>query len=456
MLDSFAHSVLGLHGWLAALVVFAVPALECSAFVGIVFPGEIAVLLGGVLASQHKIGLPVAMAAAIAGAIIGDTVGYEIGRRHGRRILNGTVGRIVKAEHLDRAERYLAARGGRAVFLGRFTAALRVLIPGLAGMSGLRYRTFLAYNAAGGVLWAGAAVLAGYAAGDSWHEVERIAGRASLVLLLLVLVVGAVLAAGRWASQNPERVRQVLDRRPFPFLARRLQPRQTRGLSLTVGLVVLAGLGWALGVLTQDVAGHDDWVHFDGPVLRWFVRHREPWLTGVFKVVTNLGNDRLLLAISLAVAVFVWRRRRTFRPVVFALTTFAGAETLYRLIKDLTDHARPATAFALGHFRGSAFPSGHTTMAVAMWGAIALMLSPAVRMWSNRVALWTAAVVIAAVVGVTRLYLGAHWLTDVLAGWTLGAAWLTAVILAVRPNARPKFGNMPLSHGTEATTGLQH
>src|ERR1700694_1742698 len=102
-MSHLADHILHLHGWVAVAVIFAVPALESSAFLGFVFPGEVAVLLGGVLAFQHRVSLPAAIAAAVAGAVIGDTVGYEVGKHYGRRLLHGTIGRIVKHEHLDRA-----------------------------------------------------------------------------------------------------------------------------------------------------------------------------------------------------------------------------------------------------------------------------------------------------------------------------------------------------------------
>src|SRR6266542_7026933 len=88
--------ILALHGAVAVAVIFLMPALESSAFVGFVFPGEIAVLLGGVLAFQHRVPLAAAIAAAVAGAIIGDTVGYAIGRRWGRKMIHGSLGRLVK------------------------------------------------------------------------------------------------------------------------------------------------------------------------------------------------------------------------------------------------------------------------------------------------------------------------------------------------------------------------
>jgi undecaprenyl-diphosphatase len=153
VISALASHILTLPAWLALLVVFALPALESSAFVGFVFPGEVALILGGVIASQGRVSLASVLAAAIAGAVVGDSVGYAVGRRYGRRMLDSTLGRFVKPSHLGRGETYLAERGGRAVFFGRFTAALRVLIPGLAGMSGLRYRTFLCYNVASAVGW---------------------------------------------------------------------------------------------------------------------------------------------------------------------------------------------------------------------------------------------------------------------------------------------------------------
>jgi membrane protein DedA with SNARE-associated domain len=155
---SLTDRILSLPGWLVLVLVFVFPALEASAFVGFVFPGEIAVILGGVAASRGMVPLWAVIAAAVSGAIIGDSVGYLIGRRWGTQLLRGTVGRLpVIRTHLDKnldsARDYVERRKGRAVFFGRFTAALRVLVPGLAGISKVHYPTFLVYNVAGGTLW---------------------------------------------------------------------------------------------------------------------------------------------------------------------------------------------------------------------------------------------------------------------------------------------------------------
>jgi membrane protein DedA with SNARE-associated domain len=188
MVDTVAAHILALPAWVALLLVFALPALESSAFVGFIFPGEIALILGGVLAYEGRVPLVAVLVAGVAGAIIGDSVGYAVGRRWGRRLLDGTVGRFVNHKHLDRGERYLAARGGKAVFFGRFTAALRVMIPGLAGMARMRYRVFLGYNVAGGGSWAITAVLLGYLAGSSWRAAAHLASSIGLGALGLVIV----------------------------------------------------------------------------------------------------------------------------------------------------------------------------------------------------------------------------------------------------------------------------
>src|SRR5438445_128283 len=213
VLANITDAILHLHGWAALALVFAVPALEASAFVGFVFPGEIAVILGGVLAFEHRISLPAAIGAAVGGAVVGDSIGYLIGRLWGRRLLRGTLGRLPVIRHhlegsLDRAQAFVRRRRGSAVFFGRFTAALRVLVPGLAGMSEIHFPTFLAFNAAGGILWGSGFVLIGYLAGEGWRHVEGVAGRAGLILLGLV-VIGLV--AGRLV-RHADRVHLFADR----------------------------------------------------------------------------------------------------------------------------------------------------------------------------------------------------------------------------------------------------
>ncbi len=174
---------------LALLLVFLFPAVEASVFVGVLVPGEIGIVLGGVLANQHKLALWIVLVAAVSGAIIGDSVGYWVGSRYGESILRHLPNRIVDDDKIERAEQTVRRYGGRAVFVGRFTAALRALVPGTAGMSGVRYGKFFAWNAAGGTVWACAYVLIGYLAGSQYQRIEKYANYLGILLLAVVVLV---------------------------------------------------------------------------------------------------------------------------------------------------------------------------------------------------------------------------------------------------------------------------
>src|SRR3978361_1482344 len=121
------EGILHLPPWSALALVFLLPALEASAFVGVILPGEIGVILGGVLANQHKLPLAARLIPAIAGAGIGDSGGYWVGKRYGETLLSKIPNRVLKPEHVERAEQTIRNFGGKAVFVGRFTAALRAL-----------------------------------------------------------------------------------------------------------------------------------------------------------------------------------------------------------------------------------------------------------------------------------------------------------------------------------------
>jgi membrane-associated protein len=191
-MSGLVEHILRLPTWIALLVVFGMPALEASTFLGFIFPGEIACLLGGVLASQSDVSLALVIVVAIAGAVIGDSVGFAIGYKYGDALLSKVPERIIKPEHIVQTKELIVRLGGRAVFVGRFTAALRALVPSFAGVSRMHYRTFLIWNFAGGSLWATGVVVAGYLAGKSWHRVASDISIVGWSVLGLVVVIGLV------------------------------------------------------------------------------------------------------------------------------------------------------------------------------------------------------------------------------------------------------------------------
>ncbi|WP_446210094.1 DedA family protein [Micromonospora sp. IBSANI012] len=188
-MDRVLGVLLALPPALVLALVFLLPALEASTFLGLLVPGEVAVLVGGVLAHEGRLPLWAVVVAALAGAALGDQVGYLVGRRYGRRLLARAPRRLVRSGQLRRALDLLRRRGAAAVVVGRWAAALRALVPGLAGLSGIPQRTFTLANLAGGALWAVAVGVLGYLAGASYQVVERRLGLGGEALLGALVVV---------------------------------------------------------------------------------------------------------------------------------------------------------------------------------------------------------------------------------------------------------------------------
>jgi membrane-associated protein len=165
---------------------------EAAVFIGFVLPGETAVLLGGFLASTDQLNIWLLCALVFVAAVVGDTVGYEVGRLFGPRVVQLSLLQRHEAR-LDAARGMLRDRGGPAVFLGRFTAFFRAVMPGLAGLSEMRYRRFLVWNALGGFTWGVTFCLVGFFAGASYEKVASRIGTgfaiAIAVLVVALLVV---------------------------------------------------------------------------------------------------------------------------------------------------------------------------------------------------------------------------------------------------------------------------
>jgi membrane-associated protein len=194
--SAIVNPILTLNGLPAYALVGGLVFAEAALFVGFVLPGETAVVLGGVLAVRHTVSLPVMAAVVVLAAIAGDSAGYEVGHRYGPRLLATRIFRGHR-EALTAAQGSLRRKGGRAVFVARFTAFLRAVMPGLAGTAKIPYRRFLAFNAAGAVTWGIGYTLLGYLAGASYKKIESYASYAGYIFLAVVIVVVAAVVARR-------------------------------------------------------------------------------------------------------------------------------------------------------------------------------------------------------------------------------------------------------------------
>jgi undecaprenyl-diphosphatase len=220
---------------------------------------------------------------------------------------------------------------------------------------------------------------------------------------------------------------------------RRLDARSPRGFWLTFTVAAGALAAWAFGGLTQDVIGHDDTALADPHVTAWVIAHRSGWLTGSLQVLTWLGSTAVIIPAGLAAGLYFLIRRRDWRPLALLTAAVAGAVGLYDIVKPLVGRPRPPAAIWIGHYTGTAFPSGHATQSAAFYAMLAIVLGAGLPA-RGRAILWSAATLIVLIIGASRIYLGAHWLTDVLAGYALGAAWV-AIVLTVLLTTSPGTGS---------------
>lgn len=205
-LTSIANHILSLHGPLVYALVAALAFGEAAVLLGFVLPGETAVILGGVIASQGNVNLVIMVVVAATAAIAGDSVGYEVGRLIGPRLLSVRPLRRRQAA-VDRAREFIKHWGAWAVILGRLTAFLRAVVPGLAGMGGMHYPRFLMANAIGGIIWATGFTLLGYFLGNAYKKVLSESSWAAagfvglIVVVLVVLRVRSLYRARRLESE---------------------------------------------------------------------------------------------------------------------------------------------------------------------------------------------------------------------------------------------------------------
>jgi membrane-associated protein len=162
---------------------------EAAILVGMVLPGETALLVAGVFCQRGVLNLPLMIVVAVLCAITGDSVGYAFGHRYGPALRRSRLGHFVGEGRWELVDRFIDRHGGKAVFIGRLTALFRALVPSMAGMSRMHYRTFLAWNALGGIVWAPGCVLLGYAFSTSLDVVGKTLTWAPLAILAVVALV---------------------------------------------------------------------------------------------------------------------------------------------------------------------------------------------------------------------------------------------------------------------------
>ena len=435
----YLTDLIGRTGHWAYLILFLGATLESAAFLGLIVPGKSLVLVAGFFAAQGSLDLDVLIVVVGLGAALGDSIGYEMGRWMGRPALEQYGGRFgLTQASIVKSDAFFDRHGSKAVFLGRFVGFARALVPFLAGSSQMAYRRFLPYNIAGALLWATAVTLLGYFLGASWERAGLWLGRAGALLGGLLLFVFSLIWLWRWAVKNELLIRRgwshFLERKTVSALRMRLAPqlafvmaRLSRsdylGLQLTSGALALIGASWLFGGVAEDVVHGDPLTLVDVHVAQWFHEHATPFVTQIMLAITHLHDPLpVTLTVALIASYLAWKRNWYWLTCLVLTVPFGMLLNVG--MKYSFHRARPSFENPLLVESSYSFPSGHVAGATLFYGFLAAMVIAQIESWRWRVMIVLGAIAVVVLVALTRMYLGVHYLSDVLAAFAEGIAWL--------------------------------
>ena len=417
-------------------IVLLVAFAESLAIVGTLVPAAVVMFAAGALAGHGAVPLWEVLVTAAIGAVAGDAASYELGRaREPQFRATALFQRHRRA--IGHAEELLQRHGSASIIAARFTGAVRAFVPLLAGFAHMPRRRFYAVNAVSAALWAPAHILPGVVFGASLQLAEAVTGRLVLLLLLVVVIVwGAAWIATRalsWlvplagrARDRVVRAARVRGGALSQLALHVLDPERPGSHTLLAGAVLVLGCTWLFFGIVEDVLSRDPLVQADQAIFSFLQGLRVGAVDRVMVRITELGSAGVMVPlVAMVLAWLLWHGcRRTAR---YWLANVAFAELLVQVLKFTLGRHRPLQLYTGNE--AFSFPSGHATVSTVVLGFLAFLLTRGAG-GVRRAAIVAAAGVYVALVAFSRLYLGAHWFSDVLGGMSFGLAWVALVAMA--------------------------
>ena len=210
----------------------------------------------------------------------------------------------------------------------------------------------------------------------------------------------------------------------------RSNARGLLGLHLVVGIIVFATMTLMLGEIAEDIINREPLTVADAQLSTWLHSHSSPLLTSAMFVATFFGSTTGVSLIAVAFGLYlIWRRR--FYWLTSLASSVLGGMLLNKLLKYAFHRPRPSFTDPLLTLTSYSFPSGHTMMATVLYGVLAAYLLSSTRDWRRRILIILSAIILILLVGFSRMYLGAHYLSDVLGAMAEGLAWLSLCLTVV-------------------------
>lgn len=440
--------------------------VDSLAFIGILCPGGLLVFTG-FLAANGKGDLGLLIIVCSLGSIAGDLTSYVIGSRFGGAIMQRPW--FKRRENLlNRAQLYFAAHGGKSVFIGRFIGFLRPFIPFIAGSAQMNPLAFTSYALVSGILWGISYPGLGYLCGASWQMVQVWSGRFSLLILLLAALfifnalfwrylvpwlgklgrLSAKQIAARWQEfLNSPAFQSFCQHHPrlWSFLCQRFTAEHANGICLTIGLTLSTLFAFLFVWFGRNIHLSRDLTAFDQRTYELLAVLHHPWTDFFFATITWIGSIQAIIILGAFALFALIINNRDFSALVLVLG-ITGGELFSVLTKAVFARPRPTPLYPGLDVIGTSFPSGHAFSALLFYGLIIYFLIGTTRNWrGTRIFIVLFGSFTILLVGFSRIYLGVHWTSDVLAGFTLAALWLTFLITLCE--TRFRYGGFDLRRG---------
>nr|WP_321271049.1 VTT domain-containing protein [uncultured Tolumonas sp.] len=439
---SFLPSIEHVH-LMGYWIAFFAALFETTLVIGLLLPGSTLLLLLGALAASGKLDLGDLLWFAIMGAVLGDNFNYWLGQRYGQRWTRAGIWFITSA-HIERAHHFMEQHGAKSVFFARFIPSIKEIAPFIAGSFGMPRRTFMVWNILGAIGWGCQWVGGGYLFGQSLKLAEAWMSRASMILVILLLIgvllwflwrfimrhgrnvvdLAIVLVRSLWSALSQSSyIQQFTQRHPecVRFLAKRVDRTHFFGLPLTIFALAFTYVLALFAGIVEDIITADPIVAFDHSVAQLIAAVRTPEIVHLFIWITSLGETSVLVTFLCISSLVLWLSNLRF--VIIGLLVSSSGASLFSMLGKLTfQRLRPIEASLLES--SYSFPSGHATEAVAFYGFIGYLLIRTTRSWKWQVRLFFAFLVLVVLIGLSRIVLGVHYVSDVWAGYLVGSLWL--------------------------------
>lgn len=452
---------IGTHPVAAGAVIFVIALCDALIVLGAIVPALPLLFAVGMLIGLDQVSGPYAVACAATGAFIGDALSFWVGHRWGPQLRNHWPFRKYP-QLLERGETMFRRNAFKSILVARYVGPIRPFVPAVAGMLRMRLRRYLPASALAAVSWAVLFLAPGWILGEAYDAVAAVAGRLALVggllLVALALVWAAVLHTYRWFAAHADALlaRGLAWSHAHPVLGRYSEavfdPQRRESVSLAVLAVLLLVMGWLWFAFLALVLGHGEPLGVDLALHRLMHSLRNPLADRPLAALAALGDWPVLTpAFALVLGYLAWRRRwmaagHWLAAIAFglALTAFLGA------VVDIPKPPAVSTGFG--------FPSIAVTMCTILFGFFAVLIA---RELPGRDRIWPymVASVVVTLVGFSRLYLGAHWLSDVVGGMLFGSVWLLILGVAYRRRTLRSIWINPLAwlfYGAFAAAALWH